>query len=109
MTKWLTALMGIPLASCGDGSYSSAPTEAASGFVESTSSTGMPTATRTMQFEPCLTAIRSMADDLAIAPVNVVETNDVRIVRFNTSDGSVLVTCSRPDQKMFVVQSPHQG
>jgi len=50
-----------------------------------------------------------MADDLAIAPVNIVESNELRIVRFNTSDGSVLVTCSRPDRKMIVVQSPHQG
>lgn len=69
----------------------------------------MPTATKTIDFEQCLASIRTIANDLAVAPVNIVETNDVRIVRFNTSDGSVLVTCSRPDRKMVVVQSPHQG
>ena len=109
MQKWLTILSGVVLASCGDGSYSSAAEDTSSEFVQSTSSTGMPTATRSMDFESCLTAIRSMADDLAIAPVNIVESNELRIVRFNTSDASVLVTCSRPDRKMIVVQSPHQG
>jgi hypothetical protein len=40
----------------------------------------------------------------------VVETNILRIVRFNGSDGgSVLVTCSRPDQKMVITQSPRGG
>jgi len=40
-----------------------------------------------------------------VAPINVVETSDVRIVRFLTSDGSVLISCSRPDRKMVVTIS----
>lgn len=109
MLKRFAVLGTLALASCGDGSSAPPPADTSSEFVQSTSSTGMPTATRTIEFEACLTAIRSMANDFAIAPVNIVESNDLRIVRFNTSDGSVLVTCSRPDRKMIVVQSPRQG
>jgi len=62
--------------------------------------------TRTMDFDACLATIRGMASRFAQAPVNLVETGDLRIVRFIADDGSVLVTCSRLDRKMVVVQSP---
>lgn len=61
---------------------------------------------RPMSFEACLASIRSVATELRSAPVNVVETSDLRIVRFLTSDGSVLVTCSRPDGAMLVQHRP---
>lgn len=62
--------------------------------------------TQSMSFEGCLLVIRNTAGELGVAPVNIVETSDLRIVRFPTADGSVLVTCSRPDQKMVITQSP---
>ena len=52
------------------------------------------TQTRTMSFEACLETIRKVASDLGVAPINIVETDIARIVRFPTSDGSVVVTCS---------------
>ena len=55
-----------------------------------------------MSFEQCLTMIRQVSGQRGVAPVNIVETNAVRMVRFPTADGSVLVTCSRPDRKMVV-------
>jgi len=61
--------------------------------------------TRSISFEECLALIRQMATEFAVAPVNIVETNDLRIVRFLTVDGSVLVTCSRLDQVMVVTMS----
>ncbi len=61
--------------------------------------------TKTMSFENCLQVIRSTAADLGVAPINIVETNDLRMVRFPTVDGSVLVTCSRPDRKMVLTIS----
>ena len=61
--------------------------------------------TKTMSFENCLQVIRSTAVDLGVAPINIVETNDLRMVRFPTADGSVLVTCSRPDRKMVLTIS----
>jgi hypothetical protein len=73
---------------------------AASGAAFSAEST-----TKTMSFEACLEAIRSVASDLGVAPINIVETNDLRMVRFPTADGSVLVTCSRPDRKMVLTIS----
>ena len=60
---------------------------------------------KAMGFEDCLRTIRGVAADLGVAPINIIETNDVRIVRFLTSDGSVLITCSRPDRKMITMIS----
>jgi hypothetical protein len=56
--------------------------------------------TKRMSFEDCQKTILSAASDLGVAPVTIVETNDLRMVRFSVADGSVLVTCSRPDRKM---------
>lgn len=61
--------------------------------------------TRTMTFDQCLQNIRSVSSQLGVAPINIVETNDMRMVRFPTADGSVLVTCSRPDRKMVITRS----
>ena len=63
------------------------------------------TATRKMTFSNCLKVIRKTATDLGVALINIVETNIVRIVRFVTKDGSVLVTCSAPDQKIIMTMS----
>ena len=72
------------------------------------SSNGMPTTTRTMNFDTCVRQIQAYAGSIGVAPINIVETSDVRIVRFPATDGSVLLTCSRPDRKMILVQSPHR-
>lgn len=60
------------------------------------------TQTRPMSFDACLSTIRSTSSELRVAPVNVVETSDLRVVRWITADGSVLMTCSRADAKMSV-------
>lgn len=113
----LAAIASLGLVGCGDGSsdpgaatYSTSGASAPTGAVTTgVSSDGLPTMTKVMDFQTCLRTIQTMATDFGVAPVNIVETTDVRIVRFNTSDGSVLVTCSGPDGKMVAVQSPHQG
>ena len=58
-----------------------------------------------MSFEQCLQVIQRTATQLGVAPVNIVETTAMRMVRVPTSDGSVLVTCSRPDRKMVMTVS----
>ena len=58
-----------------------------------------------MSFSDCLKVIRNTSQQLGIAPRNIVETNDLRMVKFVTSDGHVLVTCSRPDRKMVLTIS----
>lgn len=63
------------------------------------------TVTQESSFEACLAAIRKVASEHGAPPINIVETNDLRIVRFCSSDGSTLVTCSRPDRKMMVQTS----
>jgi hypothetical protein len=60
-----------------------------------------------MSYGECLTRISQASQDLGVAPINIVETNDLRVVRFVTSDGSVLVTCSREDGKMVITKSPY--
>jgi hypothetical protein len=62
-----------------------------------------------MSFDACLATIEQVSTDLGVTPVNVIETTTVRMVRFNTADGSVLVTCSAPDEKMVITRSPDQG
>jgi hypothetical protein len=113
---------GLYLAACGssdpeaatyaseDSPATAARSSAPAGTVTTdVSSDGLPTMTKVMDFQTCLGAIRTMASDLGVVPINIVETSEVRIVRFNTADGSVLVTCSAADGKMVAVQSPHQG
>lgn len=59
-------------------------------------------------FEACVATIQATATKLGVAPTNIVETTILRIVRFNTNDGSgksILVTCSGPDKKMIVNES----
>lgn len=60
-----------------------------------------------MSFEKCIATIQVMSERFGV-PTNVVETSVLRIVRYHTSDGSVLVTCSKPDRRMVVTQSTHR-
>ena len=60
-----------------------------------------------MAFEDCIRTIQTTSGQLGVAPRNIVETTDMRMVRFTTSDGSVLVTCSRADRKMVTTVSPN--
>jgi len=60
---------------------------------------------KTMSYEDCLRVIQNTATQLGVAPINIVETSEMRMVRFPTADGSVLVTCSRPDRKMVTTIS----
>ena len=63
---------------------------------------------QSVSFEACLETIRQVSTSLGVAPVNIVETSILRVVRFNTDDGSgksILVTCSKPDQKMLINES----
>jgi hypothetical protein len=61
---------------------------------------------KSMGFDECLKSIRLLAESIGQAPINIVETDSVRMVRFISSDGSVLVTCSRPDQKQVITTAP---
>jgi hypothetical protein len=60
---------------------------------------------KAMSFEQCLAMIRNVSQQFGVAPSNIVETNAVRMVRFPTANGSVLVTCSRADNKMVMTKS----
>ena len=73
-----------------------------SSFAEATS------ISETASFELCLATIQRTASRLGVAPANIVETEILRMVRFPTNDGtgeSILVTCSKLDQKMVITHS----
>ena len=74
-------------------------------FAISTTALAQQSTTKTMSFEDCLLLIRNTSTQLGVAPVNIVETSDTRMVRFPTADGSVWVTCSRADRKMVLTLS----
>jgi hypothetical protein len=63
------------------------------------------TQTRDISFEGCLAAIAQVSGQYDAPPVNVVETSDIRIVKWFLSDGNVMVACSRPDHKMVVTKT----
>jgi len=69
-----------------------------------TSSSGIQTCSARVGFDQCLDIIRRTADELGVAPINIVETTEMRMVRFPASDGSVILTCS-PDGQMGVTRS----
>lgn len=71
----------------------------------SSSNNQVQSTSKSMSFESCLQSIQVMANQYG-APTNVIETTIMRTVRFHASDGSVLVTCSKPDQKMVITRSP---
>jgi len=57
-----------------------------------------------LSFNKCRGIILYVGVQIGVAPINIVETSTTRIVRFDTADGSVLITCSRPDQKMVITR-----
>jgi hypothetical protein len=63
------------------------------------------TVTQSISFEACLASIQRVAGQHDAPPINIVETSELRMVRFCSADGSVLVTCSRLDQKMVMTKS----
>jgi hypothetical protein len=78
------------------------------GCASSGSSTGGESATRKMHYLECLQQKAEMADGYRpIARVVEVNTgsNEFKTTRICTKDGSVLITCSRPDNQMIVTKS----
>lgn len=63
------------------------------------------TYSRGVPYPACLQFIADTAERLKQAPINIVETSEIRVVRFRTADGSILMTCSRPDEKLTMTES----
>ena len=62
-----------------------------------------------MSFDNCVSLIQRKSTELGVAPTNIVETDILRMVRFNATDGSVVVSCSKLDNKMVLTTSPYKG
>lgn len=66
---------------------------------------------KSMSFEQCKSAQQQMGSALAgtqYKVIPIVKTNIVSIERFCANDGSVIVTCSKPDQNMTVTRSTNR-
>lgn len=96
---WIGA--GVMLGASGDGSTATA------GMNCRTSADGMESCSKDLPFADCLGVIQQQADELGVAPINIVETTSRRMVRFPASDGSVLVTCDGGE--INITLSPHSG
>jgi hypothetical protein len=57
-----------------------------------------------MSFKKCLAVIQKTARDARIAPVNIVETRAMRMVRFSVVDGWILITCGGGVMKVTTSQ-----
>jgi hypothetical protein len=64
---------------------------------------------RNVDFPSCLKFIRDQAVQLGQSPINIVETNDLRIVRFLARDSSILVKCNRLDETLTMQLSQSKG
>lgn len=64
---------------------------------------------RPMSFSACSSMIQDMRNQVEpyYRTTAIVNTDILKIYRFHLNDGSVLVTCSKPDGKMIVTKSPH--
>lgn len=64
--------------------------------------------TVSLNFEECLARKEAVISQLGVNPkdiIPVVNTNIMTMTKLCTVDGSVIVTCSRPDKKMVITQS----
>jgi hypothetical protein len=56
--------------------------------------TAVPGQREGMPYAKCLASIRQLATQTGTAPTNIIETDNLRVVRFPAADGSMLVTCN---------------
>jgi hypothetical protein len=64
--------------------------------------------TMTLSFEECIARRDAVITQLGINPrdiIPVVNTNIMTMTKLCTADGSLIVTCSKPDRKMVLTQS----
>jgi hypothetical protein len=57
-----------------------------------------------MSFKKCLTVIQKTARDAGTAPVNMVDTRAMRMVRFPVADGWILISCGGGVMKVTTSQ-----
>lgn len=56
--------------------------------------TAVPEQRESMSFVKCLASIRALGAQTGTTPTNIIETENLRVVRFPAADGSMLVTCN---------------
>lgn len=67
----------------------------------------LPSEKRAMPFQACVSLMTRTVLDLGGRTRVIVSAPDLRSIRICTNDGSVLMTCSRPDASMVATRSPH--
>lgn len=85
--------------------------EAGRSYVPRPATTTLPTTTRSMSFAACQQHLQQTVRRMGVRPwdvVHIVDTDVMTMTRVCTTDGSVLIMCSRLDEKMAVTKSPHR-
>jgi hypothetical protein len=58
------------------------------------------TRTESVPFGECIALVREVSEELGVAPVNILRTQDVWLTRLDAVDGALMITCSRPDNRL---------
>jgi hypothetical protein len=92
----MTVLAGtIPVLAALCGEFSSAPTE-------------RPRYARAeaMPFAECVALVEDVSEELGVSPVSLTRTSDIWTARLDAVDGSLTITCSRPDNRLTLQRHP---
>jgi hypothetical protein len=65
--------------------------------------------TEAMAFATCIALTEEMSKEMGVAPANVLRTQDVWLTRIDAADGSVILTCSRPDNRLTLKKVRRPG
>jgi hypothetical protein len=58
--------------------------------------------TSKVAFSDCIATIGKLSQELGVAPINIVETSNLRLVKYPTRDGSVMIQCVGTEGTMTV-------
>jgi hypothetical protein len=62
--------------------------------------------TETMRFADCISLIEEISNEIGAAPAHLLRTKDVWLTRVDAIDGSVTITCNRPENRLTLKRVP---
>lgn len=74
--------------------------------------TSLESTSSTMDFDTCLSAQNQWANEMqsiGIKVVPITQSSVLSVMRFCTSDGTVILTCDKADNKQIITKSPHSN
>jgi hypothetical protein len=65
---------------------------------------GAETRQASMSFEDCVSLVDDVSEELGVAPVSILRTSDMWVMRVDAVDGSLLLSCSRPANRLTLTR-----